>query len=109
VSIKFLCISAAALLNYNVKIVNITCKSFHDYVAEPKRFGTWVDVDEKTYMFSFPNDMKTVFKHLHVHTCNLILGKKFEEALIACCQINLKLISLHQDFLYQTMADALKS
>jgi len=29
-------------------------------LKDPPQHGTWVDVDDKTYMFSFPADKRTV-------------------------------------------------
>ncbi|XP_065336680.1 uncharacterized protein LOC135937457 [Cloeon dipterum] len=62
------------------------------YLAEPKNHGIWIEVNHRTFMFSFESDMRT-----------------FEEANQACCAIDLKLLSLHQGYKFRFVAAALKN
>jgi hypothetical protein len=67
-------------------------------------------VDHTSYVFSFPNDSRSVSniinQLLHLSIYALI---KFVEASMACCAIGMKLLSLYQDFKYKNIEAALKS
>ncbi|XP_059490968.1 uncharacterized protein LOC132205728 [Neocloeon triangulifer] len=59
------------------------------YLRDPNQHGRWIDVGSKRYVFSLSANKKN-----------------FTESLSACCSIGMKLISLHQDFLFDTLINA---
>ncbi|CAB3380759.1 Hypothetical predicted protein [Cloeon dipterum] len=62
------------------------------YLTEPKNHGIWIEVNHRTFMFSFESDVRT-----------------FEEANQACCALDFKLLSLHQGYKFRFLSAAFKN
>ncbi|XP_059471516.1 uncharacterized protein LOC132194334 isoform X2 [Neocloeon triangulifer] len=59
------------------------------YLRDPKQHGHWIDVGSRRYVFSLATNKKS-----------------FNDSLSACCSIGVKLLSLHQDFMFETLTNA---
>ncbi|XP_065336686.1 uncharacterized protein LOC135937461 [Cloeon dipterum] len=62
------------------------------YLTTPNDHGVWVDIDYRTFMLSKDSDIRT-----------------FDEALAACCALDLTLLSLHQGYKFNFLARAFKN
>ncbi|XP_059468726.1 uncharacterized protein LOC132192674 isoform X2 [Neocloeon triangulifer] len=62
------------------------------YLTEPKNHGFWLEINYRTFMFSFANDLRS-----------------YEDALQACCSIDFKLLSLHQAYKFNSIGAAFKN
>ncbi|XP_059469358.1 uncharacterized protein LOC132193028 [Neocloeon triangulifer] len=62
------------------------------YLTEPKKYGLWVEINYRTFMFSFANDLRS-----------------YKEALRACCAIDFSLLSLHQGYKFDSIGEAFKN
>ncbi|XP_059485064.1 uncharacterized protein LOC132202272 isoform X2 [Neocloeon triangulifer] len=62
------------------------------YLKDPTKHGQWFSTDGRYYVFSYPSDTRT-----------------YEQSMMACCSIGLKLISVHQDFTFDLLKNAFKN
>ncbi|XP_059489855.1 uncharacterized protein LOC132205044 isoform X2 [Neocloeon triangulifer] len=61
-----------------------------DFIKRPHRHGSWFKEHLRAYMFSFPNNTQT-----------------FADAVQACCELGLSLLSLESAYKYQSLINAI--
>jgi hypothetical protein len=75
----------------------------------PEKLGIWAEVNNRSYLFSFPNNTKMVVICVtKIRSAYQTYFLQYKDALLGCCSVGMKLISLHQVFLFDSLSKALK-